>query len=584
MQSKKIFGLHIIFLILLLLRPSLYGQEKEFSQTLAWEEDPNAFSYRIEIQNLKDNSLQKYETSDSSIKLNLQPGEYKYKIYALDFLGRDAAESDWQNIRVIKALKPVIEDLPANLLVAEEEKVNFSVPVDVSSITEESSVLIINTRTKEEIKGSLEFISRGDQIIASNAIFPQVSEGNWVIKITNPSGLTTQSEEIQVTKTVEEAFVIADENPEKRLSENLLALKAAKEEEARLAQEKALEEERLKAEKLAQEEEARLAQEKLLEEERLKAEKLAQEEETRLAQEKLLEEVKLKAEKLAQEEAARLEEEKLAKEKEELARAQEISKAQEKKLMEEKIAQAKEAIERIQEKEDSRLEEERIAQEEKAREEAEAARRAEEERLEREAREAQKKLAQETLYAIRNKTYHDINFMAGAAAFFPLYGNALLDYSDLAQKLKVLPFAQFSISYLPIDFGLNRLGFEVNFQVVKIKTETDYLKLAIPYVSPHYNFYYQQRLVQDKLFLGIRAGASITIFGVEVEYKDDLVNRNDSYEDTYYIFPGAQAGISLIYRPDKFLVIELGCELEHIFMQSSQMGLLKGFLNLGLRI
>lgn len=593
MLNKKIFGLHIIFLILLLSAPILYGQEKEFSQTLSWEEDENAFSYRVELQSLEDKSLQSFETEDSSIKLKLKPGKYKYKIYALDFLGRDASESDWQDFTVIKAMKPVIEDLPANLLVADNEKVDFSVPVEVSSITKETSVVIVNTKSKEEIKGSLKFITRGEEIIASNAVFPEVSEGNWVIKITNPSGLMSQTEEIEVTKTIEEALVIAEENPEKRLDANILVQKIKNEEEAkrlekeRLAAERLeaerLEKERLEAERLEAErleaerlEKERLAAERLeaerleaerlekerLEAEKLEAERLALAEKARLV-EKRLEEERLKAEKLA-------EEERLAKEKEELA------KAEEKRQMEEKIAQAKQVLEKVQKEEEARLEAERIAKEE-------ADRKAEESRIE-EALEAQRQLALEKRKKNRDINYYDINFMAGGAAFFQVYGNSLLDYSDLVQKIKVLPLAQFSLSYLPIDFGLSRLGFEVNFQVVKIKSETDYFTMAMPYVSPHYNFYYQQKLVSDILYLGIRAGASISILGLDVKYKDDLVNRNDNFEETYYMFPGIQTGLSLIYRPLIFLEIELGCDLEHIFMQGSYSGVIKGFMNLGLRI
>ena len=588
MLNKKIFDLHIIFLILLLSAPLLYGQEKEFSQTLSWEEDENAFSYRVELQSLEDKSLQSFETEDSSIKLKLKPGKYKYKIYALDFLGRDASESDWQDFTVIKAMKPVIEDLPANLLVADNEKVDFSVPVEVSSITKETSVVIVNTKSKEEIKGSLKFITRGEEIIASNAVFPEVSEGNWVIKITNPSGLMSQTDEIEVTKTIEEALVIAEENLEKRLDANILVQKIKNEEEAERLEKERLAAERLEAERLEKE---RLAAERLeaerLEKERLAAERLEAErlaaerlEAERLANEKLeaerlalaekarlvekrLEEERLKAEKLA-------EEERLAKEKEELA------KAEEKRQIEEKIAQAKQVLEKVQKEEEARLEAERIAKEE-------ADRKAEESRIE-EALEAQRQLALEKRKKNRDINYYDINFMAGGAAFFQVYGNSLLDYSDLVQKIKVLPLAQFSLSYLPIDFGLSRLGFEVNFQVVKIKSETDYFSMAMPYVSPHYNFYYQQKLVSDILYLGIRAGASISILGLDVKYKDDLVNRNDNFEETYYMFPGIQTGLSLIYRPLIFLEIELGCDLEHIFMQGSYSGVIKGFMNLGLRI
>ena len=438
MLNKKIFGLHIIFLILLLSAPLLYGQEKEFSQTLSWEEDENAFSYRVELQSLEDKSLLSFETEDSSIKLKLKPGKYKYKIYALDFLGRDASESDWQDFTVIKAMKPVIEDLPANLLVADNEKVDFSVPVEVSSITKETSVVIVNTKSKEEIKGSLKFITRGEEIIASDAVFPEVLEGNWVIKITNPSGLMSQTEEIEVTKTIEEALVIAEENPEKRLDANILAQKIKIEEEAERLEKERLAAERLEAERLEAErlEKERLAAERLeaerLEKERLEAERLEAErlEKERLAAERLeaerlekerleaerlanekLEAEKLEAERLALAEKARLvekrleeerlkaeklaEEERLAKEKEELA------KAEEKRQMEEKIAQAKQVLEKVQKEEEARLEAERIAKEE-------ADRKAEEARIE-EALEAQRQLALEKRKKNRDINYYDIN-------------------------------------------------------------------------------------------------------------------------------------------------------------------------------
>ena len=83
----------------------------------------------------------------------------------------------------------------------------------------------------------------------------------------------SQTEEIEVTKTIEEALVIAEENPEKRLDANILAQKLKNEEEAKRLEKERLEAERLEAERLEKE---RLAAERL-EAERLEAERLEKE-------------------------------------------------------------------------------------------------------------------------------------------------------------------------------------------------------------------------------------------------------------------------------------------------------------------
>lgn len=332
MQIKKcrILRQLIILIFIYFYTGLLFAQSKIFTQTLDWYADENAFEYKVEVQNISTKKSTFYETTETKITFSIEAGNYRYRVYAYDMLGRESGVSDWQNFKIIKARTPKINELEGNVIVSPAGKTVFSIPVEVSSITDETVAVLINEKAKKEIKGTLQIVIKGGEVVASFAQFPEVAEGEWKLRITNPSGLYSETEKIEITKTLDKAVSMVNKNPtvlrltnadrmelsrrelERKQQENQIAAEKERR-EAELALEKQLEAERKAeenrlAEEKRKEEELKLAEEKMLaEEQKLAAEKEAEEQKRLAAEEKRIAE-----EKKAEEKARIAEEKRLA--------------------------------------------------------------------------------------------------------------------------------------------------------------------------------------------------------------------------------------------------------------------------------
>ncbi len=265
----------------------------DFSQRLEWKSDKNVFEYKVEVQPSSGN-LKTFTTEKNYVEFSLPAGKYRYRIHAYDFLGREARVSDWMDFEILKASTPEIK-LPQKSVDLGSDSKTLEMPVTISDVTGATSVELVNEETGKVIKGVLVGVGStaiGSEVArASMAQFKNVPEGSWKLRVTNPSGLASESP----------AFSVVD-RPRIVRAEEAATKKAEKE---RQAEEKAAAKE---AEKVAKEEEKqrqaqekeRLAREKKAEEERLAEEKKAEEE--RLAQEKKAEKERLAEEKKAEEE------------------------------------------------------------------------------------------------------------------------------------------------------------------------------------------------------------------------------------------------------------------------------------------
>ena len=254
---------------------------KDFSQRLEWKSDKNVFEYKVDVQPAS-GAVKTFTTEKNFVELSLPAGKYRYRIHAYDFLGREARVSDWMDFEILKASTPEIK-LPQKSLDLGKDSKTLEMPVTISDVTGASSVELVNEENGKVIKGTLLDVDNtaiGSEISqVSRAQFKNVPEGSWKLRVTNPSGLASESS----------AFTVVDRS---RLTQAAAkeAEKVAKEEEK---QRQAQEKERLAREKKAEEE--RLAEEKKAEKERLSQEKKAEEE--RLAEEKKAEEEQKSAEK-----------------------------------------------------------------------------------------------------------------------------------------------------------------------------------------------------------------------------------------------------------------------------------------------
>ncbi len=311
-KIKKNFSLHLkLFLVLpffaVCFNSRLTAFEQTFEQKIEWKSNANALEYKVEIENLTNGKTQLIKTDKTSTNLSLPHGKYRYRIYAYDFLGKQASLSPWTEFEVYKASKPKITSIEKKVQIQKEGN-NISLNVDISDVNQNSKFELVSDSLTGKISPEEKIkMPTGDSETqaVSTLNFKDVPPGKWRLQVTNPSGLTSLSDEIVIEGeklyTEHEVEQIREEEKEKGRMEAQAAYEGfLKENEEKIAlanklQNEAEEAESLEAERIRKEEEAaRLEKERqeaeltrIQEEERLKAEEEAAEK-ARIEEEKRL--------------------------------------------------------------------------------------------------------------------------------------------------------------------------------------------------------------------------------------------------------------------------------------------------------
>ena len=279
--------------------------KSKFTQRLNWKSDFKAMEYLVEVKNENSDEIIEFKTEENFIEFTMPSGKYSWRVTAYDYLGRKSKITKWKEFEILKAMKPVIKDVEKS---APLKKLDSSTIVEIPLLSES-----ISDAAKVELVDEILDRCISGKIVDGKAVFENVIEGDYKVRITNPGGFSCESQELTVVDNsrIEEEMRLAEQ---KRLEEEKrLAEQKRLEEEMRLVEQKRLEEEKRLAEQKRLEEEMRLAEQKRLEEEKCLAEQKRLEEEKRLAEQKRLEEEKRLAEQKRLEEEKRLaEEERLA--------------------------------------------------------------------------------------------------------------------------------------------------------------------------------------------------------------------------------------------------------------------------------
>lgn len=294
--SRLVFGI-----ILLVLAFPLFADDS-FPQKIEWKSNANALEYKVELQNLSTGKTQSITTEKTSTELALPPARYRYRVHAYDFLGKEAGVSSWTNFEVFKASKPKINKIERKLQVPKDGG-SIGISVDIADVNKNSKFELVNESLNGIISAS-DKMNMGQSSSETDSIshldFKNVPPGNWRLRVTNPSGLSSLSDIIVVDGekmfTDVEVALIRDEAVNEAVKETEEKLRKEMNEKLSSEIEKAIAEHDLKKERA---EADRIEAEKRAEEERLEAERKA-EEEARLAEIARIEE-----EKRAKEEAKR---------------------------------------------------------------------------------------------------------------------------------------------------------------------------------------------------------------------------------------------------------------------------------------
>ena len=287
----------ILFLTVLLIFAVLPAfSDETFFQKIEWKSNANALEYKVEIQNVASGKSQFITTDKNSTEISLVPGKYRYRVFAYDFLGKEASVSSWTNFDVFKASKPKITDVEKKVKIPKDSD-SISINVDISDVNADSKFELVNESLQGAVdaseKSTLRTGSETDSVTKLD--FKDVPPGKWRLKVTNASGLSSLSDVIEIDGG--KMAGITDEELQK------IKEQAEKDKNAALAEaEKNFDEER----KAFEEERKRFeAESKRFEEERkIFDEKARAEEEKRLAKEKAEEEKRLAREKAEAEKKA----------------------------------------------------------------------------------------------------------------------------------------------------------------------------------------------------------------------------------------------------------------------------------------
>ena len=262
--------------------------KSKFTQRLNWKSDFKAMEYLVEVKNENSDEITEFKTEENFIEFTMPSGKYSWRVTAYDYLGRKSKITKWKEFEILKAMKPVIKDVEKS---APLKKLDSSTIVEIPLVSES-----ISDAAKVELVDEILDRCISGKIVDGKAVFENVIEGDYKVRITNPGGFSCESQELTVVDNsrIEEEMRLAEQ---KRLEEEKrLAEQKRLEEEMRLAEQKRLEEEKRLAEQKRLEEEKRLAEEKRLEEEKRLAEHKRLEEEKRLAEEERLAEIRRKKE------------------------------------------------------------------------------------------------------------------------------------------------------------------------------------------------------------------------------------------------------------------------------------------------
>lgn len=167
-----------------------------YIQKISWEGDENAWQYGVQIVS-EDNSVEplNFTTENTFVTFTLPPGNYRYKISVYDLFGRVAVESKWEKLTIKKALKPVI-NLDENIIASKKKKIE--IPVNIEDVSETSEIVIVNPETKEEVKAEFEISEEDGKQVVTSIKVPKLKEGNWMVKVTNPGGKSSVSDDVAI--------------------------------------------------------------------------------------------------------------------------------------------------------------------------------------------------------------------------------------------------------------------------------------------------------------------------------------------------------------------------------------------------
>lgn len=164
----------------------------------------------------------------------------------------------------------------------------------------------------------------------------------------------------------------------------------------------------------------------------------------------------------------------------------------------------------------------------------------------------------------------DLNVLFGCDLPFIVYNEFIKNF----EQNKSIPALDVKVSWLPFTYSQFMFGGELSFSGKQFGLANSLLDIKIPIVTSHLNFVSRYNLISDKLGINLKIGAGYSI--------SKIFGINDA-KDKLYGNVSMQSGVSVSYIPFKFMIMELGVDLTHVFVSQMNTGILSCYYCIGVR-
>jgi len=167
----------------------------------------------------------------------------------------------------------------------------------------------------------------------------------------------------------------------------------------------------------------------------------------------------------------------------------------------------------------------------------------------------------------------------------PVTQNAFFDTNEAWYNYLYPPQVKIDFSFLPINLGRLKIGFGLD--LMGMPAEVELLNLNNCIVKGNYGLLnldlaFRYNLVNEKLFIGAKAGAGLSLFKIDISYSDYEERQRTS--SPYYVLACANGELSLIFLPWRGFIMELGASYQHVFTGNTNFNIIAPFLSMGVRL
>ena len=171
-----------------------------FVQFLNWEEQGNVLYYEVEIEKQTDELWEGAltgQTEDARFEFSLEPGIYRYRISAYDFLGRPGPVSAWIQFEILSARQPELLRFSPEVFYLYEGGIwaitlfgrNLAEGVDVFLEESQGGLIKPETVTVEPPWNEVRLTFNYGQLV----------NGRYAIRVMNPGGLTAEIQPFRIS-------------------------------------------------------------------------------------------------------------------------------------------------------------------------------------------------------------------------------------------------------------------------------------------------------------------------------------------------------------------------------------------------